>query len=235
MKSNTIDLWAIPIDRYFEEGMKFYPLLDEGQRRRADAFVREELKVRYTISHGALRVILASYLNISPEKILYGYGTYQKPYLQDNLREIYFNLSHSGDIAVAAIAMGDEVGVDVERMKSDILEKNLEELIMTDRELVIYRDIPLQNRREAFFALWTHKEALLKLEGTGITDEMNRLNVPLSLLDEEGVVFFDGSPRYLLSYILDERYIVAVASKRKGFTLIDRSPENLLEYTLSTL
>lgn len=83
----------------------------------------------------------------------------------------HFNISHSGN-AVAAVISDSEVGIDIEEVgeiRERIMRKCLSE---RERELV--------TSAEAFYRLWTLKEAYLKALGTGITRRLDTLEFSLS-------------------------------------------------------
>src|SRR5689334_24773529 len=62
----------------------------------------------------AVREIVAAYLEASPDAIRIVTGEHGKPELADGT--LRFNLSHSGDLALVAVARERDVGVDVERI-----------------------------------------------------------------------------------------------------------------------
>ena len=90
-------------------------------------------------------------------------GTHGKPRLARAAAEWGFNLSHAGGYVVAALAKGAAIGVDLESMgrKADI--DALGEQVFSESEQALAK----AGGREAFFALWSQKEALLKALGCG--------------------------------------------------------------------
>lgn len=105
--------------------------------------------------------LLKRYLGISKDEQL-TYNAYDKPSLVS--AETCFNVSHSGDYVVLAIA-GCEVGIDIEKVMPchDATVKKVfstgqkEELLKADG----------QSRNERFTQIWTQCEARLKLKGIG--------------------------------------------------------------------
>ena len=84
-----------------------------------------------------------------------------------------------------------EVGVDIE------IERNLDDLvemarqIMSSSEFQSFQSIAVHLAGEAFFGLWTRKEALLKAMGTGFSTDPRDLN--LGLENREAAVAFRGT------------------------------------------
>lgn len=114
-----------------------------------------------------LRTILGRYLGQEPEEIELAPGPHGKPRLADGPEGFGFNLSHSGPLALVAVA-AVEVGVDVERIKP---RRDL--IALADRALraddaAAVRDAEPEERAEVFYGRWTEHEARVKCLGTGI-------------------------------------------------------------------
>ena len=74
-----------------------------------------------------------------------------------------FNLSHAGDYVVAALAKGVAIGVDLESLARKTDMEALGERVFSESE----RELVRAGWLDAFFALWSQKEALLKALGCG--------------------------------------------------------------------
>lgn len=94
-------------------------------------------------------------------------GSHGKPFLQD-YPGIHFNISHCRN--AIAVAVGDEpVGIDVEsfrKFSTGLLDKSMNPAESAE---VLGSQYP----EEAFASFWTRKEAVFKLKGTGITDNLH--------------------------------------------------------------
>lgn len=116
----------------------------------------------------ALRVILSRYLGEDPETIELALGEHGKPELAGSEPRIEFNLSHSGGLALIAVA-SHPVGIDVEWVGR---ERNF--LALAERELdpdvVAALSAASPDERAAiFYAAWTRHEARLKCHGGGLS------------------------------------------------------------------
>lgn len=101
-------------------------------------------------------------------------GEHGKPSLRE-YPHVHFNLSHCSH-AIACVVSSSPVGIDVEstdRRVSDALIRHT----MSPEEQALIRQEPLH-----FFRLWTQKEALVKLCGTGLQDNLHHLLSPENLL-----------------------------------------------------
>ena len=97
---------------------------------------------------------------------LLGYGEDGKPFLSD-YPHIHFNMSHCSQAAICAISP-HPIGIDVERIRS--YNESVARYTMNDEEMRQILSSPHPDI--AFIKLWTMKEALLKLRGTGIRKNM---------------------------------------------------------------
>ncbi len=167
LQPGEIHLWRIPLDDASRlESTR--TVLSPDEITRAARFIFEPDRNRFIISHGALRMLLARYLSTEPSALEFRTGPNGKPALIQTFTDLRFNLSHSADLALIAIARGREVGVDVERVQKDILFEQIAEHYFEPAEAWDLRIAPLHERAVRFFDLWTRKEACLKAEGTGL-------------------------------------------------------------------
>src|SRR5688572_22315652 len=90
-------------------------MLTDEDWRRAERYVFADDRNRYLRSRTALRSILSCYTGQHPRDLLFGAGTWGKPFIR-GARELHFNLSHSGDAALCAVSRR-EVGIDVQRIR----------------------------------------------------------------------------------------------------------------------
>ncbi len=159
-----------------------YPVLSAAEQERARRFKFEKDERLFTVAHAALRSILARYLNASPARIEFAIGPQGKPRLAAG-ESLRFNLSHSGELAVIAIA-SRELGVDVEGIKENFEFEEVAEHFFTAREVAALRALPGALQRRAFYQCWTSKEAFLKAKGTGLSGELDEVQI---ILDGEAV------------------------------------------------
>ncbi len=95
------------------------------------------------------------------------YNEYRKPYLKEGP---YFSISHCKN-AIAVAVYEQEVGIDIESIrKADeaLVERTMNRVEQEQIARVASAD-------EAFTALWTRKEAVLKMRGTGILDDLHEV------------------------------------------------------------
>src|SRR5262249_11797970 len=148
-------------------------LLASEELARAARFKFEIDRCRYIAGRGFLRTILGEYLGSAPAKVVFGYGAYGKPYMLDvpQSKLVNFNLSHCDNIAVCALSRND-VGIDIERMTRRVDILGLAEQFCTTAEIKDLKASHGDQRRTAFFKLWTTKEACAKMLGLGLSVDL---------------------------------------------------------------
>ena len=168
--------------------------LSSAERDRAARFKFARDRKRYLIAHGALRSILAMYLGVDAAAIDFDSGPAGKPKLARNFAssELEFNLSHSGEVALIALTRGEEIGVDVERIREDFEFKPIAQRFFTSNEVAALQDLPVNLQREAFYKCWTSKEALLKAKGTGLSGSLDEVQIVLTTGPGVRVTFAAG-------------------------------------------
>jgi 4'-phosphopantetheinyl transferase len=125
-------------------------------------------KLDRAASHRALRLILGRYLGEDPETIELRRGERGKPALADPAAKLRFNLSHSGGLALIAVADGLELGIDVERIRPRRDLPRLSERALGPEAARAVRSAPAGERTAAFHRAWTRHEAIAKCHGVGL-------------------------------------------------------------------
>jgi 4'-phosphopantetheinyl transferase len=150
-------------------------LLTIPERARADRFRFPDDRRRSIVARGATRRLLGRYLDSDPVLFVIDEEEFGKPILRR--REIEFNASHSGDLVALAFASETAVGVDVERRRELTDTLALARRYFSPAEVVIVESATDEN--DAFFAIWTAKEAIVKASGKGIgTGDLHGFTVP---------------------------------------------------------
>lgn len=145
-------------------------LLDDSELARASRFHFARDRDRYVAARGRLRVILGQYAGEQPAGVVIAPGRHGKPELRlpAGAPRLSFNLSRSGEIAVAAIGLEEELGIDVERLRPFGDALTIAERVFTGTEAAALRDLAPEERPAAFFRYWTRKEAVVKSLGLGL-------------------------------------------------------------------
>jgi len=122
--------------------------------------------------------LLAQYLGVGVDDVRLEEDAHGRPRLdRRHGQALDFNWSHSGDQALVAIARGIAPGIDVERRRVRPRALALARRFFDEAEAAALAALPDGARDEAFLALWTAKEAVLKAHGRGIGYGLQRLRV----------------------------------------------------------
>lgn len=156
-------------------------LLSADERRRAERFRFPLHRARWTAARGILRRILAGYVGADPAALRFTYGERGKPRLEagPGPEAPSFNLAHAGDLALLAVARGRAVGVDVEGIRRDAPIAALVRRWFAPAEAEALLAMGAAERRAAFFAAWTRKEAVVKARGAALPGALRGFAVPV--------------------------------------------------------
>ena len=172
--SDTIEVtvYQAKVSADSQHDQHFWRLLDKLEHAQASRIKQPLLKHRYVDIHGRLRVLLGQWLNASPEQLQISRTEQGKPYL-DHYPELRFNLSHSGDHVLFAIASKAQLGVDIEVCKQRANLAGLVDKCFAEQERAYWRQLPEIEQVQAFYGFWTQKEAFVKATGFGIALGLN--------------------------------------------------------------
>jgi 4'-phosphopantetheinyl transferase len=92
---------------------------------------------------------------------------------------VRFNISHSDNLAVFAFAVGCDLGVDVERIRTLSDMQHVAERYFCFEEAAQLTSLPMDQRERAFFHCWTRKEAYVKAIGDGLSARLDNFQVTL--------------------------------------------------------
>ena len=159
---------------YFVNGIDAF---DDSLIEKCSAFFplwRKDKMLAYKLFKGKIQSVLAYLLLIHalreegifvdmPE---FYYGEHNKPYLK-NYPGYYFSFSHCKNAVCCALSH-EEIGVDIEEIGA--YKENLAAYISNEKELESLSNS--ESQASDFYKLWTQKEAVFKMLGSGITNEI---------------------------------------------------------------
>ncbi len=146
---------------------QFWSILDKSEQDYASAMKNDRLRRNYVEVHARLRTLLGEAVNVAPERLRLDKSQHGKPYLVD-YPELAFNLSHTGNKLVVAMAYHCELGVDIEQCKPRTTLAALVDKCFAEEEKNDWLKLPKSEQTLAFYRFWTRKEAFVKATGRGI-------------------------------------------------------------------
>ena len=165
--SGDIHLYVVSIVELQQDEILLNSYINDDEEARASRFINPQHGMQYRNVRGMLRRLLSHYIDTAPEVIEFSYAEHGKPSLKNN-SQLHFNLSHSRDMAAYAFSRDRELGVDVEYMRR---QKDLHGMIRhvgSVKEQAELKNLPEIEMLDAFYRLWTRKEAFIKAVGRGL-------------------------------------------------------------------
>lgn len=162
-------VWCVPLRCNASAERRLLALLDPGEAARAARFASPDLRHRFVVSHGALRLLLSTFTGRDPRAIRFAAGARGKPCVAGG--GPHFSLSHGDEIAVVAVTRGGPVGVDVERIRPELKLDAVARGLLTAADVARIDALPPAARERAWFQAWTRLEAVAKASGEGLRDD----------------------------------------------------------------
>jgi 4'-phosphopantetheinyl transferase len=182
LAEGVVDVWRVDLAGV---GDSACDLLTPGEEERARRFVRVVHRDRWRRGRGMLRMLLGAYLDVDPRRLRLAEGPRGKPEVEPPT-PLRFNVSHSGDLALYAFALGRAVGVDVEVGDRPVEEVALARTALGEAAASYLERLDPSIRQREFLRLWTRHEAGLKCRGLGIaSSEPEHDGPPLWIADLE--------------------------------------------------
>ena len=173
----AVRLWTMNLNGLELPPPEWLELLDEEERLHCQRFRQEIDRLAYIAAHALLRNTLSHTLTIPPAALIIAHDKRGKPFL--NMREngaIGISLSHTAGMVAVVISEAGKVGVDVEAVNQQIILKDdLSAFGVSHEEAQGLASLTEPARSQAFFDLWTAREAVAKADGRG-------LSLPFSLI-----------------------------------------------------
>ena len=173
------DAWLFDVDLPFEDIAALHAVISRGERIRAGQFRFARDRNRFIARRGRLRLLLASYLGVRAEDVVYTQNAFGKPGVAGD-DGLHFSLSHSHGVALCALAWERDVGCDLEWCDSELAEHETAERLFSTEEQRRLRALPPEQWVEGFYNCWTRKEAFVKALGLGLSHPLDSFDVSVA-------------------------------------------------------
>lgn len=166
----AIQLFRICLAQHRYEINADWEELSVAERARAARYLVEPPRRRFLLCRRALRRCLAWMTGTSPSDIEFTVERFGKPRLAlPEVCELDFNVTHSGDWGVIAVAYSRRVGVDLEVGDPQLDTQGLANRFFSQVEQEQLAQLPDDQRIAGFYRIWNTKEAYLKALGVGLS------------------------------------------------------------------
>ena len=174
------------------------------------------------LCRAALRSLLCEHLGCGNDRLSFETAEGGKPFalLDGQPVAAGFNVSHSGQHGLIALAPAGRIGVDIEEcVPRDDLDR-LAGAVFGPAEQTELAAASGDDRIRLFFRLWTLKEAVAKALGSGLSLDVSQFEVPEALRSggSRDVLRLPwvSKVQWQLTVIDDERFAAAVAQEVSG-------------------
>lgn len=208
ISTHEIHIWTA--DLSITQEQDGFNLLSPDECARANRFHFPIHKTRFIAARSMLRKILGIYLNLAPQEIIFGYNSNQKPYLTE-FDHLQFNLSHSGQMAIYAFAIGQAIGVDIEEIRNSY-KPSFAKRFFSPQENHELQNLSPQDQAAGFYRIWAHKEAIIKASGKKLSTPLATISV--SIHSDHQTVIMDQKQWTVLSLPIHPDYQAAIASNQ---------------------
>lgn len=214
---DKIEMYWVPVppqQEVIEEMNKHISILDVEERLTYEKYRVDFKKIEFMTGRLLLKTLLAQRMGIQPKQVRFVKNEYGKLFLHPTHETsgLYFNLSHTDQMIVCVLSPWEKAGIDVERIGKDHFD--VMSSVFVDEEAAFVQSQPtFQAKREAFYMLWTRKEAVMKAVGMGFSLSPKTFRVPFQRAQT-------GNDQYdFYTYSLPPDYLCSLAvAKRDGKT-----------------
>ena len=171
LADNDIHIWLNYLNVHEARIKHLYPLLSNEEKERSERFKFYKHRKAFIASHGFMHTVLANYIDANANEIEFSQAEFGKPSLIEiqNKDNIQFNLSHSGNMAILAVCKHHSVGIDIEFAERKVDWRGISKRFFTMNEQEQLDKLSEEEQRQAFFQVWTRKEAHMKVTGQGLS------------------------------------------------------------------
>jgi 4'-phosphopantetheinyl transferase len=190
LDTHTVHVWRAFLPEHLPRLAALTHHLSADEHTAATRFRFTADRERYILTHGLLREILQRYTGSPAEQLTFTYGDHGKPALAASTAStastaptastagttVRFNLSHAHEMALYAISCDQELGIDIERIRTDIDYEQIARYCFSPSELATLFALTPRERAAAFFQCWTMKEAYIKGHGDGLSMPLHQFD-----------------------------------------------------------
>ena len=169
-------------------------ILSGEESAQAAQFSFERDRMRFIQAHGIVRQILSNYLDADAATLVFARTHHGKPYLipRANDPHLEFSVSRSSNCCMLAVQLDHSIGIDIEKVRDLPQAIDIVQSYFTPVESKALSALRGAARRDAFFALWTHKEAMVKGLGISLAAHLGRIEFDLDPIGGLRLVAWDG-------------------------------------------
>ncbi|MGO4773551.1 4'-phosphopantetheinyl transferase superfamily protein [Flavobacterium sp. W22_SRS_FK3] len=128
------------------------------------------------------------------------YNKFKKPFIEDD--DVYFNISHSGEMVICAVTNVCDIGIDIELVR-DVDIEDFQPQMTNNEWLKISTSF---NKLDSFYNYWTQKEAVIKCCGKGLFVTLKSFEIA------QNIAIIDDEKFFIKEIMIDDKYKCHVAT-----------------------
>ena len=226
LDDKDVHIWRVSLRQSPALLQQLRQTLSADEAARAARFHFPHDREAFIVARGILRYLLTGYLNAEPQQLTFGYEQAGKPFLSGGFaNQIFFNLSHSHNMAFYAISYQPKVGIDVEYIRPITDIEQIAARNFSPNENAQLRSLPQHMLVESFFNCWTRKEAYVKAIGNGISHPLQDFDVSLMPGEPARLLSISGSESEAARWTMSDLepsagYAAAVVVEGSGYSIL---------------
>lgn len=198
LAAGFVDIWRLELNDDSPKDARLLAKLSPEEKRRAARFKRPGDRRAFLLTRAVLRELLCRYLSaknpeISPQTLKLEVGSGGKPKLAAAYQEaagpaaLEFNVAHTAGMALLVFGQSGALGVDIEKVRprKELDAVAREHFCPAERRYILeaagpdFADTIAESRagQQAFYRVWTKKEAYIKALGSGFLTDLRSFEV----------------------------------------------------------
>ncbi len=181
MSRGHVDVWLTSTEAQEAKLRSYAMCLSQSELARAQKFRSKAQYREYIVTRGLLRLMLSRVAGLDLAGADFQYGASGKPCIDIPAfgKTVAFNVSHSHGLALVTLALEGRLGVDLEKIRPQLMWRKLAGRYFSEAELLALAQRPEEDGLRAFFACWTRKEAFVKALGAGVSYGLKEFDVSI--------------------------------------------------------
>ncbi|MEM7465351.1 MAG: 4'-phosphopantetheinyl transferase superfamily protein [Pseudomonadota bacterium] len=154
-------------------------VISDEECERVSRFVFPADRARAKATRTFIRHLLSAYAGYSPNRWQFGENEHGRPRISGPklTQELHFNLSHTNETIVCAIARLPLVGIDIESRVPNDFRQIAQRFFSLKEQQWLAREPDDERGSLRFLALWTLKEAYIKALGIGLSHPLQDFSI----------------------------------------------------------
>lgn len=197
LRPGVVAVWRVFLDAGAHQVAEFASTLPACELAEATRLATPTHRNRFLVARGARRAVLARYLNCPPEHLRFDIGPFGRPTVRGDTGRplLRFNQSRSAHLALIAVTLQHDVGIDIEKIRLDLADPEIARRCFARNESRELLRLPGHLWPQGFFGCWTRKEAYLKATGQGLSYPLSAFEVTASPTRDAALIAHREDPK----------------------------------------